>query len=89
MFVPAGRGTLSSCVCYLATLLCLDCVALKDWILGEMERNLKGEVVVQSTEVVHGDSSGAIEKNHEVFNIAGVLTQIQTEGLQNISHYVV
>ena len=50
----------------LSDAVCLDCVALKDWILGEMERNSKGEDVVQSTEALHGDSSGAIEKNHEV-----------------------
>jgi hypothetical protein len=77
MFVPAGRGTRFSCVCYLATLLCLDYVALNDRILGELERNSKGEVVVQSTEVLHGDSSAAIEKNHEIFDISGVLAQIQ------------
>jgi hypothetical protein len=85
MFVLAGCGTRFSCVCYLATLLCLDYVALNDRILGELERNSKGEVVVQPTKVLHGDSSGAIEKNHEIFNIAGVLARIQTECLQNTS----
>lgn len=80
MFVPAERGTRSSCVRYLATLLCLDCVALKDRRLSEMERNSKGEVVVQSAEVLHRDSSGAIEKNHEVFNIAGVWPRFKPSG---------
>lgn len=85
IIVPAVRGTRFSSICYLATLLCLDCVALNDTMLGELERHSKGEVVVQSTEMLHGDSSGAIEKNHEIFNIAGVLAQIQTKHIQNTS----
>jgi hypothetical protein len=56
IFVPAGHGTQFSYMYYLATLLCLVYVALNDRIIGELELNSKGEVVVQSTQVLHGNS---------------------------------
>jgi hypothetical protein len=54
-------------------------------MLRELEINSKEEVVIESTKVLHGDSFEGLEKNHGIFNIAGVLAEIQTERPQNTS----